>query len=225
MKEAKRYKGMQSFGIGVLLLGATAVLSLLRSSMLLMTVFCAVAAVGEFLMATGALGAKKYAKAFGIGGVLLMLAAICRTVGPLLHVSKSSGVSEGMALTATVIAGLAAILDIFGVWEVMDGCLRVAKERKLNRSLISLAMVLYPVTMLLGQLLPVLLAVRAAGDRSAVLSGITLATILCFLISFLTAAASQGAFRKIEVDYEQTPGTRRHVERPVGRRSGKPLKQ
>ena len=64
----------------------------------------------------------------------------------------------------------------------MDGCLRVAKERKLNRSLISLAMVLYPVTMLLGQVLPVLLAVRAAGDRSAVLSGITLATILCFLI-------------------------------------------
>ena len=58
MKEAKRYKGMQSFGIGVLLLGATAVLSLLRSSMLLMTVFCAAAAVGEFLMATGALGAK-----------------------------------------------------------------------------------------------------------------------------------------------------------------------
>ncbi|MBQ2217357.1 MAG: hypothetical protein II418_00325, partial [Firmicutes bacterium] len=133
MKEAKRYKGMQSFGIGVLLLGATAVLSLLRSSMLLMTVFCAAAAVGEFLMATGALGAKKYAKAFGVGGVLLMLAAICRTVGPLLNVSKSSGLSEGMALTATVIAGLAALLDAVGVWEVMDGCLRVAKERKLNR--------------------------------------------------------------------------------------------
>ena len=225
MKESKRYNGMQSFGIGVLLLGATAVLSLLRSSMFLMTIFCAVAAVGEFLMATGALGAKKYAKAFGTGGVLLMLAAICRTAGPLLHVSGKSGVSESMVMAATVIAVLAAVLDAFGVWEVMRGCISVDKERRLNRGTAALALVLYPVTMLLGQLLPVVLAVRAAGDRAAVLSGVTLAAILCFLISFLVAAASQSAFRKINVDYEQEPGTRRHVERPVGRRSGKPLKQ
>ena len=150
MKEAKRYNGMQSFGIGVLLLGATAVLSLLRSSMFLMTIFCAVAAVGEFLMATGALGAKKYAKAFGTGGVLLMLAAICRTVGPLLHVSGKNGVSESMVTIAALIAVLAAVLDAFGVWEVMRGCIRVSKERRLNRGTAALALVLYPVTMLLG---------------------------------------------------------------------------
>jgi len=54
---------------------------------------------------------------------------------------------------------------------------------------------------------------------------LTKGQILCFLMSFLAAVASQAAFRKIDVDYEQEPGTRRHVERPVGRRSGKPLKQ
>ena len=224
MKEDKQYKGMQSFGMGVLLLGATSVLSILRSSTLMMTVFCAGAAVGEFLMATGAFGAKKYAKAFGTGSIFLMLAAVCRIAGPLLYASKGSGASEGMALTATLMAGLAALLDAFGVWSVMQGCLRISKERRLNRSLPSLALILYPVTMLLGQLIPVILAVRFAGDRAAVMSGITLASILCFLVSFLAAAASQGAFRKIDVDYEQTPGTRRHVERPVGRRSGKPMR-
>lgn len=224
MKENKQYKGMQSFGMGVLLLGATAVLSILRSSTLMMTIFCAGAAVGEFLMATGALGAKKYAKAFGNGGVLLMLAAICRVAGPLLYASKGSGTSESMALTATLMAGLAALLDAFGVWFVMQGCLRVSKERRLNRSLPSLTLILYPVIMILGQLVPVILAVLFAGDRAAVMSGITLAAILCFLVAFLAAAASQGAFRKTDVDYEQAPGTRRHVERPVGRRSGKPMK-
>lgn len=224
MKDNTQYKGMQSFGMGVLLLGATAVLSLLRAGTMMMMVFCAAAAVGEFLMATGALGAKKYGKAFGTGGIFLLLAAVCRTAGPLLFMSRTSAVSEQTAVLANLIAVLAAVLDVIGVWMVLGGCMRVCKERKLNRGLASLSMTLYPAVMLLGQAVPVVLAIRFAGDRSIVLGAVTLTAILCFLVSFLVASASQGAFRKTDVDYEPAPGTRRHVERPVGRRTGKPVR-
>lgn len=220
MKEDKRYKGMQSFGIGVLLLGATAVLSLLRSSTLMMSVTCAAAAVGEFLMAYGALAASRYGKSFRAGGVFLLLAAFLRTAGPAMHMFAIAGTSEKMAVLEGGAAALAAVLDAVGVIFVMDGCVQVDKERKIGKGLAVIAMVVYPVILLCGQAVPILLAVRYAGERTMVLGGVTIAAILVFLAAYLSAAASQGTFRKIAVDYEQEPGTRKHVSRPP-RKEGK----
>ena len=214
MSEEKRYKGLQSFGIGVLLLGATVVLSLLRSSTLMMSVSCAVAAVGEFLMAYGALMAGKYGKAFRNGGILLLLAAFLRTVGPALHMMEIAGTSETMAVLEGGAEVLAALFDAAGVFLVMRGCLQVDKERGIGRGLAVIAMVAYPVLLLCGQAVPIVLAVWYSGNRTLVLGGITIAALLVFLAAYLAAAASQGAFSKIDVDYEQEPGTRRHVKRP-----------
>ena len=214
MSEEKRYKGMQSFGIGVLLLGATVVLSLLRSSTLMMSVTCAVAAVGEFLMAYGALMAGKYAKQFRAGGVLLLLAAFLRTVGPALHMMSIAGTSENMALLEGGAEVLAALLDAAGVILTMRGCLQVDRERGIGKSLAVIAMVAYPVLSICGQAVPIILAVWYSGERSLVLGGITIAALLVFLAAYLAAAASQSSFGKINVDYEQEPGTRRHVRRP-----------
>lgn len=219
MKEQKRYKGMQSFGIGVLLLGASAVLSLLRTSTLMMTAMCSAAAVGEFLMAYGALAAGKYAKGFRSGGVLLLLAAILRTAGPLIHMLELADTVEKLAVLEASAATLAALLDAIGVMCVMAGCMRVDNERQIGKSLAVISFVLYPVIFLFGQALPILLAVRYAGERQMVLSGIMLVAILVFLTAFLAAAASQSAFRKIETEYTPDPGKRRHVERPDERRS------
>ena len=212
--EEKRYKGMQSFGIGVLLLGATAVLSLLRSSTLMMSVTCAGAAVGEFLMAYGALAAAKYGKSFRSGGILLLLAALLRTVGPALHLLSVAGTSESMAVLEGGAALLAAVLDAAGVFMVMRGCLGVDRKREIGKGLAVVAGTAYPVVAVCGQLVPIVLAVWYGGERTLVLGGVTIAAILVFLTAYLTAAASQSAFRKIVVDYEQEPGTRRHVQRP-----------
>ncbi|MCR5134547.1 MAG: hypothetical protein K6B12_02825 [Clostridiales bacterium] len=222
MKEDKRYKGLQSFGIGVLLLGATAVLSLLRSSTLMMSVCCAAAAVGEFLMAYGALAATKYSKKFRTGGILLLLAAFLRTVGPAIHMLDIAGRTEKMAMLEGGAAALAALLDVLGVIAVMQGCVRVDKERRIGKGLAVIAMIAYPVVLLCGQAVPIILAAKFAGERSLVISGITIAALMVFLVAYLAAAASQNSFRKIEMEYEQEPGTRRHVRRPEaadGRRS------
>lgn len=224
MKEEKRYNGLQSFGIGVLLLGATAVLSLLRSSTLMMSVCCAAAAVGEFLMAYGALAASKYRKTFRTGGIFLLLAAFLRTVGPAIHLLDMAGRTEKMALIEGGSAALAALLDVIGVIAVMRGCVSINKERKIGKGLAVIAMMAYPVVLLCGQAVPIVLAVKYAGEHTLVIGGVTIAAILVFLVAYLTAAASQSSFRKIELEYEQEPGTRRHVRRPErtdGRRSSK----
>lgn len=214
MKEEKRYKGMQSFGIGVLLLGATAVLSLLRSSTLMMTVTCAAAAVGEFLMAFGAMTAAQYNRSFRKGSIFLLVAALFRTVGPALHLLEVAGTSETMAVLEGGAAALATILDAVGVAAVMRGCIKVGREREAGRGLAVTALGVYPPVAVIGQAVPIILAVWFGGERTLVLGGITIAAILVFLAAYLAAAASQNAFRKVAVEYEQQPGTRKHVKRP-----------
>lgn len=214
MSETKRYTGMQSFGIGVLLLGASAVLSLLRTSTLVMIAMCAAAAVGEFLMAYGALAAGKYSRAFRTGGILLLIAALLRTAGPMIHMIDGAGTAEKLALFEAGAAACAALFDIAGVIAVMRGCMQIAKEREIGKSLAVITSILYPLVFLCGQALPILLAVKYAGERTMVLGGILIASIVVFLTAFLAAAASQSAFRKIETEYEPDPGSRRHVERP-----------
>jgi hypothetical protein len=125
-----------------------------------------------------------------------------------------AGTSESMALLEGSAATLAMLLDAAGVVMVMRGCLAVDKERGIGKSLAVIAMGVYPVVAVCGQAVPIIVALWFSGARTIVLGGITIAAILVFLAAYLAAAASQSSFGKIDVDYEQEPGTRRHVQRP-----------
>ena len=193
MRYEKDTKGLQTYAIGLLLLGATCVISLLQLGREITVCFLSIKTIAVLLMAAGLLSASTREPGFRGAAVIFVLDGILSIALVVLAVIGLAGRSEMWVTVEFDIMAATILMDIIGTILTLSGCrCLLENERfagrtdKWKRKTHGYGL-LYALVMLGGPAVPIGLSLISMEDDRITFYGITGAAVVVFLVSVMVA--------------------------------------